>query len=143
MIKIHEDMTYGEFKKIIKDHQCKLIFKHGSEMYIDPHEEINHDIFASVDMVEILDAKLPTIADKAKQIIYGDREKTYGDPGKNVQCVADMWSGYLGIPITSNDVCNMLCLLKIARLRNTPGHADSMVDLIGYTLLQERIINKC
>jgi len=80
-----------------------------------------------------------SIADKAKEIIYGDRESCYGDPGKNLRVVAGMWSAYLGCDITANDVCNMMVLLKLARLKNTPCHEDSMVDIVGYTLLQERI----
>jgi hypothetical protein len=82
------------------------------------------------------------IADKAKEIIHGDREKTYGEPGKNLNVIAGMWSAYLCADISAADVCNMMALLKIARLRNTPGHEDSMVDLIGYTLLQDRILNE-
>lgn len=79
------------------------------------------------------------IADKAKEIIYGDREQTYGDPRKNLDIVASMWSAYTGSDITAEDVCNMMVMLKVARLRNTPNHQDSMIDIIGYTLLQERI----
>lgn len=30
-----------------------------------------------------------TIADKAKEIVYGDRERTYGHPGKNLKVIAD------------------------------------------------------
>ena len=82
------------------------------------------------------------IADKAKEIIHGDREKTYGELGKNLNVIAGMWSAYLRADISAADVCNMMALLKIARLRNTPGHEDSMVDLIGYTLLQDRILNE-
>lgn len=33
-----------------------------------------------------------TIADKAKEIVYGDRERTYGHPGKNLKVIADLWS---------------------------------------------------
>ena len=29
--------------------------------------------------------------------------------------------------------------LKVARLRNDPEHEDSKVDIIGYTLLMERL----
>lgn len=82
-----------------------------------------------------------TIADKAKEIIYGDREQTYGDPRKNLDCIAELWTSYMKdkAEITADDVCNMMCLLKIARLKNTPAHEDSMTDIVGYTLLQERI----
>lgn len=82
------------------------------------------------------------IADKAKEIIYGDREAIYGDPAKNLKVIAQMWRSYLGVYVSSEDVCNMMVLLKVARLRNEPLHEDSMIDIIGYTLLQERINQK-
>ena len=86
-----------------------------------------------------------TVLDTARDIIYGDREKTYGSPAKNLQVVADYWINYLrsiDYPekgLTAEDVCNMMVLLKVARLGNTPGHHDSLVDICGYTALIERI----
>ena len=80
-----------------------------------------------------------TIADKAKKIVFGDREQTYGDPGKNLRMIAGMWSAYLGIEITPEQVCDMMVQLKIARLKSSPDHEDSKVDIIGYTLLKERL----
>ena len=79
------------------------------------------------------------IADKAKEIIYGDRERVYGHPGKNLELIAKFWSDYLGADIKADNVCDMMILLKLSRLKNTPDHEDSMVDLIGYTLLKKRI----
>jgi hypothetical protein len=86
-----------------------------------------------------------TILDTAKEVIYGDREKTYGDPGRNLRVVGNFWQTFLrakysvDIELTTEDVCHMMSLLKIARLTNTPGHTDSLVDLCGYTALVERV----
>lgn len=86
-----------------------------------------------------------SVLDEAHDIIYGDREKTYGSPAKNLQAIADYWINYLrsiDYPekgLTAEDVCNMMILLKVARLGNTPGHRDSLVDICGYTALIERI----
>lgn len=79
------------------------------------------------------------IADKAEKIIFGDREKTYGDPGKNLSIIAGMWSAYLGVEITPHHVCDMMIQLKLVRLKNNPDHEDSKVDVIGYALLKERL----
>lgn len=79
------------------------------------------------------------IADKAKEIVEGDREKTYGDPGKNLTMIAGLWSAYLGVEMKATDVCSMMCMLKIARLKNQPDHEDSKVDIIGYTLLHDKV----
>ena len=88
----------------------------------------------------------PTSAiNEANNIIYGEREETYGDPGKNIKNIAAYWSVHLSaitgqnIRLTTDDVCVMMILLKQARQANTPGHRDSIVDTIGYAALQDRI----
>lgn len=82
----------------------------------------------------------PTIDEEARKLIYGDRESTYGHPAKNLQLIAEFWTSYLkGKEIlTCDDVCNMMILMKTARLKSMPDHRDSLVDTIGYTLLKER-----
>lgn len=79
-----------------------------------------------------------TVLHEAERIIYGDREKTYGHPSKNLQVTANFWGEYLGTQITAKDVCVMMMLLKIARLRNDINHRDSVVDTCGYAALIER-----
>lgn len=82
--------------------------------------------------------------DKAKEIIYGDREQTYGSPDKNLRVIAEYWTAHLNasksvnLRLTVDDVCVMMVLLKAARLANSPKHEDSLVDLIGYAALADR-----
>lgn len=78
------------------------------------------------------------VLEEAQRIIYGDREKTYGHPAKNLTTTASFWGEYLGTQITAKDVCVMMMLLKIARLRNDINHRDSVVDTCGYAALIER-----
>lgn len=86
-----------------------------------------------------------SILDEAREIIYGDREKTYGSPDKNLCAIAGYWSNHLltrfGVhhAITGADVCVMMTLLKAARLGNDLTHRDSLVDAAGYLALLERI----
>lgn len=92
--------------------------------------------------------KKESILEEASRIIYGDREKTYGDPAQNLKLIANFWSSYIaGKPaLDIYDVCNMMCLLKLARRKTSPQHRDSLVDEVGYILLQERCWeaqNKC
>lgn len=85
----------------------------------------------------------------AEQLIYGDRETTYGDPGKNLRAIAALWGTYLTsrgfmqlvdrAELSAEDVSMMMVLLKVARLANTPGHRDSLVDICGYAALVERV----
>ena len=70
----------------------------------------------------------------ADDLINGDRQDHYGEPGENFQAIAEMWSAYLGSYVGARDVCNMMALLKIARLKNGQ-HRDSSVDACGYLAL--------
>ena len=85
------------------------------------------------------------ILEEAQSIIYGDREKTYGHPSKNLDVIADMWNAYMKGRITmddyllnAKDVAAMMILLKAARLANNQTHRDSVVDICGYAALIER-----
>jgi len=86
-----------------------------------------------------------SVLDEAKQIIYGDREKTYGHPSKNLKAIAKMWNSYLSsrlsidnVELNEKDVAVLMVLLKGARLANDPSHRDSVVDICGYAALIER-----
>lgn len=103
-----------------------------------------------------MDVLTPTInvvvksaIDEAKEIIYGDREKTYGSPQKNLNVIADYWMEYLNtkptaitkhgtVDLSAEDVCIMMVLLKIARQANNYKR-DNIVDAIGYLSLIDRI----
>lgn len=76
---------------------------------------------------------------EAERVIYGDREKTYGDPGKNCRAIAAVWSQILGVPVSDEQVCLCMVGVKLARLANDPTHRDSLVDVCGYAALLERI----
>lgn len=88
-----------------------------------------------------------SVLKEANTIIYGDREKTYGHPSKNLKTIAKMWNAYLvacGVAtegegeLIDKDVATMMVLLKTARLANDPSHRDSLVDICGYAALIER-----
>lgn len=71
---------------------------------------------------------------RAANLISGDRADTYGDFHANAECLAGLWSAYLGHRIEPRDIGPMLALLKIMRLRHGP-HEDSSVDACGYLAL--------
>lgn len=69
--------------------------------------------------------------DEAKELINGERMKNYGEPGENVNDIAQFWSTYLHFDISGRDVCNMMILVKISRDSFVPMH-DNQVDIAGY-----------
>ena len=71
---------------------------------------------------------------EASELTNGQRQSDYGTPQDNFGCIAQMWSAYLGHAVSAGDVCYMMTLLKVARLRNGPHH-DSAVDGAGYMAL--------
>jgi hypothetical protein len=84
-----------------------------------------------------------SVLKEANAIIYGDREKTYGHPAKNLKTIAKMWNAYLDAKtdksgLNAKDVASMMILLKTARLANDMNHRDSVVDICGYAALIER-----
>ena len=64
----------------------------------------------------------------------GERQTHYGEPKDNFGTTAKMWSAYLGKDISASDVCHLMTLLKIARLKRGP-HRDSSIDACGYMAL--------
>ena len=64
----------------------------------------------------------------------GERQTHYGDPQDNFGTTARMWSAYLGQQISASDVCHLMALLKIARIKRGP-HRDSSIDACGYMAL--------
>ena len=85
-----------------------------------------------------------SILNEAHKVIYGDRERTYGDPSKNLRCIADYWSVHLkhkygaNFQVNIDDVCQMMIMLKQARLINDPKNRDGKVDTCGYQALMDR-----
>jgi hypothetical protein len=65
------------------------------------------------------------------------RPKSYGPPEQNFERIAALWDVYFSLkPGTTSvgpvDVANLMILMKVARLIETPTHDDSWVDIAGY-----------
>ena len=72
------------------------------------------------------------ILDKAKEIVTGARETTYGSPEDSFSTIAGLWGSYLGIHISSKDVAMLMVLLKVARSKGDARYDDNYVDIAGY-----------
>ncbi len=77
------------------------------------------------------------ILDCAKIRVCGDRDYMYGEPENNFALIAKLWNDYLqdghkNIEISPIDVCMMMAMVKIARIRTGIETFDSFVDLAGY-----------
>lgn len=88
----------------------------------------------------------PTILDEAALVTSEARQWSYGTPADNHGRTAALWSAYLGIPISTRQVCMLNILQKISRDANKlPPDAseaavresnrslrDNLVDIAGY-----------
>jgi hypothetical protein len=68
-------------------------------------------------------------------IALSDRGSAYGDASENFQRIADMWGIILRENVTVKEVALCMAAVKVARLVETPDHADSWIDLAGYAAL--------
>lgn len=68
----------------------------------------------------------------ATKCVCGQRERDYGKPEDNIGLISKLWSEYTGQYISTVDVSMMMCMLKIARIKNGTMTEDSFVDLCGY-----------
>jgi len=109
------------------------------------HNKMVHDITTAKAKKEKPRMKSKvSVLEEAQSIIYGDREKTYGHPAKNLKTIASMWTAYMNnmddgnFNVTAKDVAAMMMLVKVARFANDPSHRDNLVDVCGYAALIER-----
>ena len=79
------------------------------------------------------------ILDAALALITGDRDRDYGAARDNFDAIAAAWTLQLGPKLarglTAEDVAMCMAQLKLMRLRTTPNHPDSWIDLAGYAAL--------
>ena len=65
--------------------------------------------------------------------IIAERAQTHGDYRDTFQMTADIWSAYLGTPITPVQVCVLNALQKLARDQNSEDcNPDNLDDGTGY-----------
>ena len=73
--------------------------------------------------------------------IIRQRGENYGDARANMAETAKRMSLTLGVPVTPATVCLLLIDVKLARLRATPAHLDSIFDIMGYGSLLAEIVS--
>lgn len=89
----------------------------------------------TIDMDGVNPINRDGILNRAKSIINGERQGTYGDAEDSFQTIADMWSAYLNTEILSEDVANMMILMKVARNSSGVYKDDNWIDICGYAAL--------
>ena len=73
-----------------------------------------------------------SILSEAAEIVSRDRQDTYGHPAEDFARTAALWRAEFGWDVKPEDVAIAMALVKLSRLRASPGHQDSVVDWAGY-----------
>lgn len=68
----------------------------------------------------------------AQEAVHGERPENYGHPAENFGHIAALWRALFGWDVSAEDVALAMVLLKLSRLKRTPGHEDSATDVAGY-----------
>ena len=74
------------------------------------------------------------------QAIVQQRGEVYGNVRENMTETAKRISLTLGYTVTPENVCLLMIDLKLARLKETPRHLDSVLDVMGYAALLAELI---
>lgn len=83
------------------------------------------------------------LLNEVAEIVQGHRSKDYGSPRVNLdQRTATLWNAYLEAmrfkyqafhgPLNGVDVCNMMILVKMARIMEDTTVKDNYADIAGY-----------
>ena len=88
-----------------------------------------------------------SILDAAKGLVTGARREAYGHALDNHERIARLVNARLyeklrdpvGDPLTAEDMTAIMRLVKEARLIESPGHEDSLVDIAGYAHVEHEV----
>lgn len=85
---------------------------------------------------------------EVSEIVAGSRNKDYGPPALNLDYrTAELWNAYLKVASPAHgaldgvDVCNMMILLKMARIIESQRVKDNYADIAGYAAAAWEIVN--
>lgn len=80
--------------------------------------------------------KTEKLFDDAVALIHS-RGSQYGHPMPQHSRIAELWSAYLGFPITPNQVAMAMCLVKISRSVESPEVDDHYKDALAYIAISK------
>ena len=76
---------------------------------------------------------------EAQRIVHGARNQDYGSPLDNHSRTAALWSAFMGVDFTAEQICALNILQKMSRWATGRLTRDTLVDLCGYSANVELI----
>ena len=106
---------------------------HGAKGYVVDYKEVE------MDEKDYEGKPRYYFLDKAEEYIGGPRNRQYGDARENFYRISQILNAILEdklkSKLTEEDVAQISIGIKLARLRHTPDHEDSWIDIAGYAAL--------
>jgi hypothetical protein len=84
--------------------------------------------------------QVENILNDALKFTQGDRQSAYGNPYDNWKRTSDIASAVTGLNLSPETCVKVAIAMKLARLRQTANHRDSMVDLAGYAWVLSEVM---
>jgi len=80
------------------------------------------------------------ILSTATEYVTKDRAADHGSMEDNFKTIAIYWSVHLNCEVLPHDVGTMMLLLKAARAKSNPKHADNYIDTAGYAACAAELV---
>lgn len=106
----------------------------------DPNKGLEYMVLHDTDVSNV--KYEPETGQEFTNDILEERRKIYGDPVEMHNRIAGIWSAILKHDVSAHDVALCMVGLKLARAQNDPAHADSLIDVAGYTEIAQLIAKK-
>lgn len=81
---------------------------------------------------------MSSISEQAEKLITGIKRDEYGPIELSFEAIARIWTGTLGVRISSRQVA--LCMIGLKLYRESYKHKkDNLIDIIGYVKCLEKM----
>jgi hypothetical protein len=107
---------------------------------VEPNESLGSPVAKNRDdslHTEFTNSLGDDLANEARRMVYGDRNRDYGSPERNLTKIGMVWGALLGIdPIPPRTVAVMMTGMKLVRAAGRTNR-DDLIDGVGYLLLAD------
>lgn len=79
------------------------------------------------------------ILNEAAEAVLDGRVELYGEATENWECIAALWSTYLGVDVSASQAADMMVLVKLGRKATGKPQTDHNRDVAGYALIAEML----